>query len=92
MVFLALSAFAVSKNYAQEIVVRARLHGHGPELRGERPSRRHKWVSEEWTPSGGTYVYKAGYWAVPPRPDAYWMKGHWRRRHGGYVWIPGHWA
>ena len=68
MLVLALSAFAVSKNYAQEVVVGARLYNHPPEVRPMRPSRGHIWVAGEWTPSGGTYVWHAGYWALPPHP------------------------
>ena len=48
-----------------QIVVRARLgRPHAVVVaRPSRPTPRHVWVSEEWVPSGGTYVYKEGYWA-----------------------------
>src|ERR1700761_8630193 len=92
MLVLALSAFAVSKNYAQEVVVGARLYNHPPEVRPMRPSRGHIWVAGEWTPSGGTYVWHAGYWALPPHPGGVWVKGYWSHRHRGWTWIPGHWA
>ena len=85
--------FAVSNSNAQEIIVRARLNRPGNVVveRPMRPSPRHVWVAEEWTPGGGTYAYHAGYWALPPHPRAIWIAGHWRNRPGGYVWIPGHW-
>jgi hypothetical protein len=57
------------------------------------PSRRHIWVSEGWVVRGGRYVYRPGYWALPPRGRAQWIPGHWRdtpRR--GSVWVEGHWS
>jgi hypothetical protein len=92
MLFLALSVFSAAKNYAQEIVVRSRMVGHGPAVRPMRPSRHHVWVAAEWSANGGTYVYKPGFWALPPRAGAYWIRGRWKHRRGGYAWIPGHWA
>ena len=93
MMSLGLSLFAGAGAKAQEVVVRARLgRPHGVVVvRPVRPSPRHVWVGEEWTPGGGTYVYHAGYWAEPPRPRAVWVNGHWGHRPRGYVWIPGHW-
>jgi hypothetical protein len=90
MLFLAVSLFAASKNYAQ-IVVRARLSAHAHIVRPVRPSPRHVWVSEEWVPSGGTYIHRAGYWALPPHRGAIWIAGHWRRHHRGWIWISGYW-
>jgi len=92
MLFTALSLFAAANSNAQ-IVVRARLgRPRGTVLvRPHRPSPRHVWVSEEWTPSGGTYVYKPGYWAERPHPRAVWVAGKWRHSHRGYIWIAGHW-
>ena len=93
MLASAISLFAVASSEAQ-IVVRARLgRPHTVVVRRPvRPTPRHVWVSEEWTPSGGTYVYKAGYWAERPHPNAYWVAGRWRHSHRGYIWIPGHWS
>lgn len=87
---LAISLFSVSKNYAQQIVVRTRLY-HRAEVRPVRPSRRHVWVAAEWVPAGGTYVYHTGYWAVPPRRGAIWVKGYWVHRRRGYIWVAGRW-
>jgi hypothetical protein len=91
-VFSIVSVFAVASTKAQ-IIVRARLgRPHGVVVvRGPRPSPRHVWVAEEWTPAGGTYAYHAGYWAVPPRDGGVWIPGHWADRPRGVVWVPGHW-
>jgi hypothetical protein len=55
------------------------------------PSPNHIWVAEEWRPSGNTYVYSGGYWAMPPHPGWYWVPGHWKRHEYGEYWVPGHW-
>jgi hypothetical protein len=92
MLASAITLFAAASSNAQ-IIVRARLGRPRTAVivRPPRPTPHHVWVAEEWTPAGGTYVYKAGYWAEPPRPRAIWVEGKWRHRPGGYVWIPGHW-
>jgi hypothetical protein len=84
--------FAVTTGKAQ-IVVRVRPNRPSAVVvaRPHRPSDHHVWVAEEWTPNGARYDYHAGYWAVPARPGATWVAGHWGHRHGGYVWIAGHW-
>jgi len=92
MLFSAISLFAAASSDAQ-IIVRARLGRPRTVVvaRPVRPSARHVWVSEEWAPSGRTYVYQEGHWAEPPRPGAIWIAGTWRHHHRGYIWIPGHW-
>src|SRR4051812_24056878 len=92
MLITAALLFGVADSNAQ-LIVRYRPHRPGPRavVRVGRPTPRHVWVDEEWTPSGRTYVYKQGYWAEPPRPGAVWVAGHWAHRPRGYVWIPGHW-
>jgi hypothetical protein len=87
----AVSLFAISESKAQEIVVRERLHAPVVTVRPVRPSRRHVWIGEEWVPGGGTYVYKGGYWALPPFIGAKWVPGRWRNTPRGWVWKPGHW-
>jgi hypothetical protein len=89
-----MSLFAAANSHAQEIVVRARLNRPGRVVvrRPFRPSPRHVWVSEEWAPGGGNYVYHEGHWALPPHPGVVWIGGHWIHRPGGYVWITGHWS
>jgi len=86
------SLFAVASSNAQ-IVVRIRPNRPGPAVvvRGPRPSPRHVWVDEEWTPNGGAYAYHPGHWVEGPRPGAVWIPGHWANRPGGSFWIAGHW-
>jgi len=55
------------------------------------PGPRAVWVDEDWVPQGGTYAWHGGYWAVPPRPGALFVRGHWRETRRGSIWIPGHW-
>ena len=92
MLFTALTLFAAASSQAQ-IIVRARLGRPRTAVvvRPVRPTPRHVWVAEEWVPSGGTYVYKEGYWAEPPRARAVWVAGRWRHHHHGYVWVGGYW-
>ncbi|MDB4920878.1 hypothetical protein [Mucilaginibacter sp.] len=92
MLASAISLFAVASSSAQ-VIVRARLGRPRTAVvvRPARPTPRHVWVSEEWAPSGRTYVYRQGYWAQPPRPRAVWVEGRWRHSHRGYVWVNGYW-
>lgn len=55
------------------------------------PSPKHVWVEGEWIVENNNYVWKPGYWALPPRAGEIWIKGHWAREKGGSYWIPGHW-
>jgi hypothetical protein len=32
-----------------------------------------------------------GRWALPPRPGAVWLPGHWKKHAHGWVWSNGHW-
>lgn len=88
-----LFVLAAESSNAQEIIVRERMHRPGAVAfrRPFRPSPRHVWVAEEWAPVRGTYVYHAGYWAIPPHRGGVWVAGYWRHRPGGFVWIPGYW-
>ena len=90
MLATAATLFAASVANAQEIVVRTRpvYRGHVV-VRGVAPSPRHAWVSEEWTPVRGRYVYHPAHWEE--HPGGVWIAGHWDRRPGGQVWIAGHW-
>ena len=97
-VLMAVSCFAISESNAQ-ISAGIYVHTRPPRphgvvvVRPPRPSRAHVWIAEEWTPSGGSYAYHAGYWAVPPHPGAVWHPGHWvyRPQFGGWIWIAGYW-
>jgi hypothetical protein len=86
----ALTLFGVTETKAQ-IVIHARLNAPVVKVRPERPSPRHVWIGEEWTPNGSTYAYKGGYWAEPPHRGARWVAGQWRDTHHGWVWKQGHW-
>lgn len=95
-IFMLLSVvllFALENSRAQQVVVRVPQRRPGVVVirRPHRPSPRHVWVDDEWTPAGTRYVYHRGYWALPPHPGTVWIAGHWDRRGRGYVWIPGHW-
>jgi hypothetical protein len=92
MLFTAILLFAAADSNAQ-IYVRVRPHHPGPAVvvRGARPSPRHVWIGEEWTPNGRDYNYRPGFWGVPPTGRAIWVPGHWANRPRGYVWVPGHW-
>lgn len=92
MLASAISLFAVASSSAQ-VIVRARLGRPATAVvvRPVRPAPRYVWVSEEWVPSGRSYVYHPGYWVEPPRPRAIWVAGRWRHHHHGYVWVGGYW-
>jgi hypothetical protein len=55
------------------------------------PSPRHVWVASEWSYSGGRYVEKPGYWALPPRGHKSWAAGRWASDGHGKYWVAGHW-
>jgi len=56
------------------------------------PSRSHLWVSDEWVWRNNNYVYKPGYWAVPPKRSVIrYTPGYWNNSRNGYQWRPGHW-
>ena len=90
MLLTAVSLLAITNSNAQQIVVRVRPR-HEVIVRPHRPSPHHVWVSEEWAPSGDTYVYRPGYWVVPKHPGTIWIAGHWRHTRHGFIWIPGRW-
>ncbi len=88
-----MGAFAVENSAAQQLIVRVPERRPGMVIfrKPHRPSPRHVWVDEEWTPAGPRYAYHQGYWVVPPRPGTAWVSGHWGRQGRGYFWVPGHW-
>lgn len=92
LTLIAITSFSISSTYAQ-IVVRVRPTRPRAVVvrRPAPPSAHHVWVKEEWVPRGNTYIYKAGYWAAPPRSGAFYVDGHWRHTRGGWIWVPGHW-
>jgi len=94
---LACAAFVilfVSGNHAAA-AVSFNIHVGGPPPpdrvdygRWQRPYRNAVWIPghNEWV--DGRWVWIGGYYDYPPRPDAYWVPGHYKH---GY-WRPGHWA
>jgi YXWGXW repeat-containing protein len=88
------SLFAVTKSKAQ-LSINLQLRRPAQYEDNERnhpnqPSANHVWIAEEWVPNNhGSYDYKPGFWALPPR--VIWIAGHWTQVQRGYIWIPGHW-
>jgi len=92
LVFLAASLFAVSNSNAQIVV---KIQPERPERVAPpppRPSSRHVWITEGWRLDGNKYVYRPGYWAVPPPGKRVWNPGHWANRSKGHIWLEGHWS
>lgn len=87
----ALTMFGAAKSNAQSIYIGVRPAEPARIAPPPAPSPNHVWVEGEWEARGGRYVYKPGYWVLPPRPHARWVRGHWRHYRGGWAWIPGHW-
>jgi hypothetical protein len=88
---LSLSAFTAAKSSAQSIYIGVRPTEPARVERPPAPSRDHVWVEGEWEVRDGRYAYKPGYWILPPRPHARWIRGHWRHYPHGWGWVPGHW-
>ncbi|SRR5579871_436236 len=61
------------------------------ETRVVAPGPGYVWIEghHEW--DGNRYVWRQGYWALPPRPRAVWEAGHWSRDRRGWYWVDGHW-
>ncbi len=53
------------------------------------PGADYVWVDGDWYWSGGTYVFRNGYWAHGRGRT--WVKGNWEHRPHGYYWHKGHW-
>jgi len=51
------------------------------------PGPGYSWVGGYYYPYSGRYTWRAGYWARPPYPRAYWVAP--RYHHGRYYY--GHW-
>jgi len=92
-ILILLMVFAAEQSNSQQLIVR--VHPRRPGMiivkRPHRPSARHVWVEDEWTPGGKTYIYRRGYWALPPHPQTNWIAGHWDHRGKGYFSVPGQW-
>ena len=55
------------------------------------PNKNAVWIRPEWVWVGNEYKPKAGYWTMPPRNNARWMPGYWKRTRRGHIWIEGRW-
>jgi hypothetical protein len=90
----AVSLFAVTKSNAQ-ISVNVQLkrpaqYEDNERNHPHRPSPNHVWVAEEWVGNGrGGYVYRPGFWTLPPAIHR--VAGYWNKTDRGWVWVPGHW-
>jgi hypothetical protein len=49
------------------------------------------WVGGYWVWSGN-WVWAAGHWMAPPRPDYGWVQPYYEHRERGVIFITGHWA
>ncbi|MDP9046162.1 MAG: hypothetical protein M3O01_15285, partial [Pseudomonadota bacterium] len=49
------------------------------------------WVGGYWVWEGN-WVWAAGRWAAPPRPDYVWVHPYYEHRNDGVVFITGHWG
>jgi hypothetical protein len=63
------------------------------------PGPGYVWVPGAWmwqdggAHENGRWIWVAGYWSVPPAPQAHWVPGYWERTNfGGRRWRDGHWA
>ena len=54
------------------------------------PGPGYVWVGGEWL-WNGRWVWRAGYWSLPPYPHAVWVGGHWGSGPHGWYRRPGHW-
>ena len=61
------------------------------EIVQEQPSSQHKWIPGFWTYRESRYVWVAGHWEIPPRPDAVWVAPRWAPESGGYRFYEGYW-
>src|SRR5581483_1220079 len=53
------------------------------------PAPGYVWVPGHYTLIENRWVWLAGAWVMPPRPDAYWVEGRWMPENR--QWIEGHW-
>lgn len=82
--------FALSSQ-AQRVYVSVRPAAPVVVARPVAPSPRHVWIEGEYEWRSGAYVYRPGYWSVPPARYHEYRRGYWRHERGGYYWVPGRW-
>jgi hypothetical protein len=87
---IAFAAITSLAGCAGEVIVRDRPPAARVEVIEGSPSARHVWIPGHWAWEG-EWVWKKGYWEVPPREHGEWIPGHWAERPRGWVWVEGHW-
>lgn len=55
------------------------------------PGAHYVWVDGDWYWSGGRYIYRNGYWAVPAGRHRVYVTGTWVRSGNGWYWRHGYW-
>ena len=91
---LLLSIFFLSITHAraqEETVVVSKIPVTPKYKHFARPTKYHVWHPDEWLPGDKTYIFRQGYWDIPPTPTSVWKKGSWRKTAKGYVRITGYW-
>jgi hypothetical protein len=61
------------------------------EVRPARPGPYYVWRDGYHYWDGHHYAWRHGYWVVPPRGHAHWVRAHWVRSHHGWYMVRGHW-
>lgn len=95
VLFLAasVSVFTAVSSHAQiEVKIRPVFPRERVVIRPAAPSRAHVWVAEGWKVQGNRYVYRPGYWAIPPRGKHVFVAGYWKETpRRGQIWVHGYW-
>lgn len=72
-------------------LAKVRLNHRGKHIEHLKNGPNHFWIKGHSIRRDGHYRLVKGYWTVPPRHDALWVPGYWKRTHHRGVWVPGHW-
>ena len=92
ILLLSTSFFAINQARAQEATVVVSKIPVAPKYKHfTRPTKYHVWHPDEWLPNEKTYIFRQGYWDIPPTPTSVWKKGSWRKTAKGYVRVIGYW-
>lgn len=91
ILLLSVSFLAITHARAQDTVVVSKIPIAPKYKHFARPTKYHVWHPDEWLPYKKTYVFRQGYWDIPPTPNSVWKKGSWRKTGKGYVRVNGYW-
>jgi hypothetical protein len=58
---------------------------------GVAPGPGYVWINGFYDYSGGSWVWRHGYWAQPPYPNAVWISPFWEHDHDRYRFHRGYW-